>query len=132
MFKKDYLLFFFAGALLSCSGDFSQPNCDGLIYNQDVNITYYSSGDVTSCENKPGKGQIALSRDLAADFECGQAIIVTCQCPLDGIYTYTDKMNKRYENYVDIYVPLIDYLRAPENYKKGNWKGKIYFTKPKY
>lgn len=129
MFKRHHLFLIFAGALFSCSGDFSQSNCNELIYNENVHVTYYSNGEITYCENKPGKGQIALSRDLASQFQCGQSIIVTCDCPFDGIYTYTDKMHQRYENHVDIYLPLIDYLRSPKSYKKGKWKGKIYFTK---
>jgi len=55
--------------------------------------------------NPQGHRWIAVSRDLEAlGFTFGVEVAVECCCPLDGVWTVQDRMNKRWTKRIDFLV----------------------------
>lgn len=105
MLKLVLLIFLSLFSLTSCSCDFTSKSME-------VTATAYtSSADETDAEPtiaawgdelKPGMKVIAVSRDLLElGLDHGSAVTIE---GLDGEYIVVDKMNKRWEKKIDIYM----------------------------
>jgi len=65
-------------------------------------------------EDPYGHRIIAVSRDLfKKGFKFKSKVLISCNCPYDGVWTVRDIMNKRFKNRIDF---LIN-----ENMKQGKW-----------
>ena len=67
-----------------------------------------------NASNPQGHRWIAVSHDLEPlGFTFGTEVAIECCCPLDGVWTVQDRMNKRWEKRIDFLVN--------KNIKTGKW-----------
>ena len=80
------------------------------IYHADpkqCNADYLTTASMKkiNASNPQGHRWIAVSRDLEAlGFTFDTDVAVECCCPLDGVWTVQDRMNKRWEKRIDFLV----------------------------
>ncbi len=90
-----------------------------VLITKDISLTYYNTGNMTSMQEKPYEGSIAISPDLYDFFYPGEIVYIECGCILDGYYRINDKTNSRFNNRVDVYT------NKEINLDAGIWLGKI-------
>jgi 3D (Asp-Asp-Asp) domain-containing protein len=90
-----------------------------VLITKDISLTYYNTGNITSMQERPYEGSIAISPDLYKFFYPGEIVYIECGCVLDGYYRINDKTNSRFNNRVDVYT------NKEINLDTGIWLGKI-------
>lgn len=90
-----------------------------LLTTKEVSITYYDSGEITSLQESPYEGSIAISRDLYQYFHPGEIVYLECNCILEGYYRINDTTHSRFKNRVDVYT------KKKLDLDIGLWIGKI-------
>lgn len=90
-----------------------------LLTTKEVSITYYGSGEITSLQESPYEGSIAISRDLYQYFHPGEIVYLECDCVLEGYYRINDTTHSRFKNRVDVYT------KKKLDLDIGLWIGKI-------
>lgn len=90
-----------------------------LLASKEVSITYYNEGEVTSLQEQPYEGSIAISRDLYQYFHPGEIVYLECDCVLEGYYRINDTTHSRFKNRVDVYT------KKRLDLTIGLWIGKI-------
>ena len=89
------------------------------LITREVEVTYYNTGHITSMQEKPYEGSVAISPDLYEYFYPGEIVYIECGCVLDGYYRINDKTNSKFKDRVDVYT------NKKINLDTGIWKAKI-------